>query len=113
MSNDQHFKVTVLRLSGHITVSVRTEKSNSQQSIVIFAATIAKLLDKAIEYVGLSGQGFTAKSFRPTGAMLAVEMGVDPDVVMKLGRWKTRSVFMDHYVHAKPPKEFTDNLFNL
>ena len=47
-------------------------------------------MEEAIELVGLGNQGFSAKSFRPTGATVAVENWVHPDVVIKIGRWKTR-----------------------
>lgn len=47
---------------------------------------VAKVLDHAIHLAGLGGQGYTAKSFRPTGATAAVEAGVNPDYVRKIGR---------------------------
>lgn len=76
----------------------------------IAARTVAGVMNEAIDLAGLSGQGFSAKSFRPTGATLAVETGCDPEVAMRLGRWKTRSVFYDHYVHAKPPETLSENI---
>ena len=40
----------------------------------------------------------TARSFSKTGASTAINKGVDPDLVMKLGRWKSPEVFFKHYV---------------
>lgn len=78
----------------------------------ITAKTVAGIMNTAIDLAGLSGQGFSAKCFRPTGATIAVETGCDPEVAMRLGRWKTRSVFFDHYVHSKPPDTFSANILN-
>ena len=70
----------------------------------ITSGTVASILCDAIKLAGLDGQGFSAKSFRPTGATAAIDMKCDPEIAMQLGRWKTRSVFFDHYVHSKPPE---------
>ena len=40
----------------------------------------------------------TARSFRKTGASTAINKGMDPDLIMKLGRWKSVDVFYKHYV---------------
>ncbi len=77
----------------------------------ITAKTVANVMNEAVDAVGLSGQGFSAKSFRPTGATLAVESGCDPEIAMQIGRWKTKSVFYEHYVHSKPPVTFSDNIW--
>jgi integrase len=77
---------------------------------VIEACTIGRVLEQAIKLAGLDGRGFTAKSFRPTGATIAVENGVDPEKVMRIGRWKTRSVFFDHYVHSRVEDDFTTGM---
>jgi hypothetical protein len=76
----------------------------------ISAKTVANIMVEAIKLAGLSGRGFSAKSFRPTGATLAVETGCDPEIAMRIGRWKTRSVFYDHYVHSQPPDAFASNI---
>ena len=75
----------------------------------ISASTVAKVLDEALQLANLYPK-FSAKDFRPTGATFQIECGVDPEIVMKIGRWKTRSVFFEHYVHAKVPSTFTDNV---
>jgi integrase len=73
---------------------------------------IAHVLCNAIVKANLGGLGFSAKSFRPTGATFAIRLGYDPEQVMRLGRWKTRSVFFDHYVHSRIPEGFTDAILN-
>ena len=57
--------------------------------------------------MGLAGQGFSAKSFRPTGATRAIDGGIDPEIVQKMGRWKCTEVFREHYVHSKTPTIYT------
>lgn len=74
------------------------------------AASVAKILEESICLAGLDGQGFSAKSFRPTGATSAIEQHMDPDIVRKLGRWKNSEVFYAHYVHAQTPDDYTSNL---
>ena len=64
----------------------------------ISADTVGSILEDSIKMAGLADQGFTAKSFRPTGATIAVSQGILPETVMKVGRWKTKEVFLNHYV---------------
>ena len=71
--------------------------------------TVAQILNGVIALVGLKGQ-YTAKDFRPSGATAAIAQGYDPETVMKLGRWKTRSVFFDHYVHSVTPADYVDKV---
>ena len=75
------------------------------------ASTIANILNEAIVLAGLGGQGFTAKSFRPTGATSAISKGTDPNIVQKLGRWKSADTFYRHYVHSKVPSSYTTTFF--
>ena len=75
------------------------------------ARTVARILEKAIILAGLGKQGFTAKCFRPTGATSAVEAGLNPDYIRKVGRWKNQETFETHYVHSKPVVSFTDSIF--
>ena len=110
----EHNKVNpVLALRSYI---VRTERFRTQLKRPLFlslyppyaaisARSIALILEEAISRAGLSHQGYSAKSFRPTGATHAVR-SCDPDTVMKLGRWKTKSVFLNNYVHTKPPNDY-------
>ena len=77
------------------------------------SSAIRQILNDAIETVGLSRNDFTAKSFRPTGATIAITEGFDPNVVQQIGRWKTSSVFFEHYVHSRVPINFTDKILKL
>ena len=52
----------------------------------ISVKTVSCILDKAIDLAGLGGMGFSAKSYRPTGATRAIDAGLNLDVVMKVGR---------------------------
>lgn len=74
----------------------------------ISAGTVATILQDMLKLARLYPE-YTAKDFRPTGATYLVQSGFDPDLVMQIGRWKTRSIFFEHYVHAKMP----DNLSEL
>jgi hypothetical protein len=74
------------------------------------SATVAKLLEQGIVQAGLCGRGYSAKSYRPTGATYAIDAKIDPEVVMKMGRWRTRPVFYEHYVHSKTPADYSDNV---
>jgi hypothetical protein len=84
----------------------------SRPFIPIGSATVASFLLQAIELVGLSGLGYTAKSFRPTAATAAVKSGCDPKTAMQVGRWKTESVFYEHYVHARPENDYTERILD-
>ena len=66
------------------------------------SGTIANILNAAIDLAGLVGLGYTAKSFRPTGATVAVQGRGKPDTARATGRWKNRECFEEHYIHAKP-----------
>ena len=76
----------------------------------IKAGTIANILLKAIERAGLGGKGFSAKCFRPTGANAAIDSNCKPETAMQIGRWKTKEVFLDHYVYPRAPADYTDNV---
>ena len=78
----------------------------------ISADTVGSILEESIKMAGLGDQGFTAKSFRPTGATIAVSQGILPETVMKIGRWKTKEVFLNHYVYGQVPSGFTTNLLS-
>ena len=74
------------------------------------SSAIRTILNESINQVGLDAEKFTAKCFRPTGATRAVEKGFDPNTVQKIGRWKTTSVFFEHYVHSRTPSDFSNKL---
>lgn len=74
---------------------------------------IADILKEAIGQVGLDTSVFKPKDFRPTGATHAaqnIQNPGDDDKIVKLGRWKDKTVFTDHYWHSRPPGAYTDNL---
>lgn len=77
----------------------------------ITAGTVGEQLNTAITLAGLAERGFSAKSFRPTAATVAIATGCDPDVARKIGRWECPAVFFDHYVHIKTPSNFLNNMF--
>ncbi len=68
---------------------------------------IRTVLNEAIRLAGLDKQGYTAKSFRPTGANAAIAAGVTPECAMQIGRWKTKEVFFNHYVYPMAPPSYT------
>ena len=75
----------------------------------ISASTVANILSEAIDLAGLQGHGFSAKSFRPTGATKCVAAGILlTELIMQVGRWKTKEVFFNNYVHKVVPDSFTD-----
>lgn len=71
------------------------------------SASVAKDLQACLDMAGLKNSGFSAKSFRPTGATVAIEKGNDPKTVQSVGRWKSSEVFYNHYVHSRTPESFT------
>ncbi|KAH3862022.1 hypothetical protein DPMN_024978 [Dreissena polymorpha] len=70
-------------------------------------------MEQSICLARLGEQGVLAKSFRPTGAPSAIEQGVNPEVVRKVGRWKNSEVVFAHYVHARIPDNFSDSILNI
>ena len=78
----------------------------------ISSTTVSLILNESIKLAGLDCAKFTAKSFRPSAATKAVESGMDPDKARRIGRWKTPSVFFDHYVFDKTPENYTDNILD-
>ena len=73
------------------------------------AQAVASVLNDTLRLAGLY-PSYTAKDFRPTGATIQVKEGVNPKTVMKVGCWKTDTVFFDHYVHDETPTDFSDNV---
>lgn len=59
----------------------------------ISAAAVGKILEESLELTGLAKQGYTVKSFSPTGTTAAIAMGVDPHIVQKVERWKSAGAF--------------------
>ena len=76
----------------------------------ITASTVAKVLEDAIYLSGLDINLYSAKCFRPSAATQAIESGLDLDKARRIGRWKTPSVFFEHYVYDKTPESYTDSM---
>lgn len=72
---------------------------------------IADILNESINLVGLTGHGYSAKSFRPTAASASLDIGLMPETAMLIGRWKTKEVFFNHYVYPRAPESYTTELF--
>ena len=79
----------------------------------ITSKTVSRILEKAIVLVGLGGNGYSAKSFCPTAATMAVDAGFSAQSICKVGRWRSQDVFQQHYVHSRPDFSFTDKVFKL
>ena len=82
--------------------------SLKDKSKAVSVQTLSNILSDTLKQAGL--EGYMPKDFRPTGATIAVDTGENPDAARMVGRWKTFSVFMDHYVHSKPSSSYSDNL---
>ena len=78
----------------------------------IDSRTVSKVLSECISMAGLAGKGFTAKSFRPTGATCAIDGGVNPDTARYIGRWRCADTFFKHYVHTKVPNQYVSDLLH-
>ena len=48
------------------------------------STTVAKLMEQGIAHIGLNCQGYSAKSYRPTGAIYAINAKIDPEIVTKM-----------------------------
>ena len=79
--------------------------------LAVSASTIAYILNEAIQLAGYDSSKYTAKCFRPTGATWVVSAGIDPDKARCLGRWKTTSLFFEHYVFDRTPDNYADDMF--
>ena len=74
------------------------------------SSAIAKELNTVIKLAGLDRNKYSAKSFRPTGATVAVEAGLNHEEIRNLGRWKSPAVFYKHYVMADTNSCYTDDV---
>ena len=74
------------------------------------ASGVRGVLNEAIKLAGLDSKVFTSKCFRVTGATTAILAGQDPNIVRSIGRWKSCTVFEEHYVHNIPPTAYTDQV---
>ena len=63
------------------------------------AQSISNILKNSISLTNLPSDSFSAKNFRPSAATAAIRSGCDYNTVRIRGRWKTESVFLNHYVY--------------
>jgi hypothetical protein len=77
------------------------------------AQRISRILASVLKKAGLDTDIFTARCFRSGGATSGIEAGVDPYVLMKIGRWKSADVFFNHYVAARPQHSVTDKILGV
>lgn len=90
-----------------VFISLRPHNGHYQ---AVTAATISQILNEAIKMANLDGQGYTARSFRPTGATAAVQCNTKPETAMQIGRWKTDSVFRERYVYPLAQDSYTTDI---
>ena len=74
--------------------------------------TIGDILCDSIKAAGLQDQGYTPRSFRPTGATAAIQTQCDPGTARLVGRWKSESVFYDRYVYPVATDKFSDRVLS-
>lgn len=70
----------------------------------------AALLKKCSMLAGLDPAIFTGATYRVGGVMKALQKGIQPDAILRLGNWASPEVFWRHYVHREIPADFTDLL---
>ena len=76
----------------------------------ISSARIAFILDEEIALAGLADKGFFWENRFDQLELIAVNSGVLPETVMQIGRWKTKEVFLIHYVYPNTRQSYTTNL---
>ena len=76
------------------------------------ASGVANILNECIAEAGLSGSGFSARSFRPTGATAYVSSGVENHITRSLGRWKSEECFNSNYVYPLSAVSATDKMLD-
>ena len=95
----------VAALQNYIDKTKTTRESMEQKPVFVYlnnrperlgSQRIANIMKTTLMKAGIDDT--TARSFRKTGASTAINKGADPDLVMKLGRWKSIDVFYKHYV---------------
>ena len=124
-------EILIKKSSDHIICPVktlqaylcRTEQFVKEQNAPVFltlnmpyaalsAAGVADTLNKSIEEAGLKNSGYSARSFRPTGATAYVTSGVENHITRTIGRWKSEECFNSNYVYPLSSVSATDKLFS-
>ena len=107
------WKSTVRKLCPVLALHYYIEQYVEEDRIFpISAQCISKILKSVIEEAGLDSSVITACSFRSGGATSGIKNGVNPDQLIKIGRWKTPGVFYNRYVAARPDKDTTDRMLS-
>ena len=109
----------VRALHNYITRTEQNRQRLSEKSIFLYlndkqaeplgSQRIAKIMTLTLQAAGIDDT--TARSFRKSGASAAINKGTDPDLIMKLGRWKSVDVFYKHYVDWDKA-DLTDTILN-
>ena len=73
----------------------------------------AAILKGVARTAGLDPTIFTARTFRKSGVMAAINTGIDSDAIFRLGGWRDPATFHRHYVVTEIPSSFSDILFDV
>ena len=65
----------------------------------VVSSTVSRILEEAIVLAGLSTKELSANYFRPTGATTVIAQNLNPEVVRKVGRWKSLTIM---YIVKQP-----------
>ena len=87
-----------------------TLKSKFEQ---VSVSTVISILNEAIKLSGVPQREFSARYFRLSAAQHALNSGVFTDVIQQLGRWKTRSVMLDHYCNTTAVSNAASSAFKM
>lgn len=93
--------------NGPVFISLR--RPHNQLS----APAVSDILNSVIREAGLGDSGFSARSFRPTGATAYIQSGVEPHVTRSLGRWRSEQCFSERYVYPLSSVSATDKMLNV
>jgi integrase len=91
----------------------RVNEPEEDKIFTIGYQRIANILKEVIKEAGMDSKVITARSFRSGGATSGIKNGVNPDQLMKTGRWKTPAIFYDNYVAARPDSDTTDRMLGI
>ena len=92
-----------------------TLKIGPLQNVIfpVSSECISTILKTVIRDAGMDTSVITARCFRSGGATYGIERGVQPDQLMKVGKWKSVNVFYKHYVAAKTARDTTDRMLGI
>jgi integrase len=93
----------------HVFLSLK----KGQLHKAVGAQRVSRILSGIVQKAGLDASVFTGRTFRSGGATAAIEKEIQPDQVMKLGRWKNPGVFFSHYVATRLPQTYSDLVLDI